>query len=159
MTAGKRAAANSIGGSPQKQQQKTIKKEAKVIANKATKQTTPAQINNNKNSDFNPLDNILNEIDAFDTTNKPKPKKKRQKAPKIGYLKLLFKINTFFRESNWDWRRDWTMFKSTIAIAIYADAKPNKAFEPNGITKTGTGQYNGSTLFTPRRFDGTNIGL
>lgn len=90
LTVLKNATAISIGGSPQKQQQKPIKKESKVTANKTTKQTAPAQINNNKNSDFNPLDNILNEIDAFDTTNKPKPKKKRQKAPKIGYLHYYF---------------------------------------------------------------------
>uniref|UniRef100_A0A915MZE9 Uncharacterized protein n=1 Tax=Meloidogyne javanica TaxID=6303 RepID=A0A915MZE9_MELJA len=40
-------------------------------------------INNAAANEFNPLDNILNEIDAFDTSNKPKTKKKREKLIKI----------------------------------------------------------------------------
>jgi hypothetical protein len=65
---------------------KNVKKEpAEALA----AQTSAPPVDENRNNNgFNPLDNILSEIDAFDTSNKP-PKKKREKPPKIGLKKFL----------------------------------------------------------------------
>ena len=66
---------------------KRIIKKRKLIN---TKEENDSRLNHSPNinnvaaNEFNPLDNILNEIDAFDTSNKPKPKKKREKLIKIG---------------------------------------------------------------------------
>lgn len=72
----------TTSGSPRKQLRiESIKKEEKQ-----PQPIVPAPVNNNG---FNPLDSILNEIDAFDTSNKPKKKKQAKiKHIKIGILIL-----------------------------------------------------------------------
>ncbi|KAL7074186.1 hypothetical protein ACQ4LE_006884 [Meloidogyne hapla] len=65
---------------------KSVTKKRKLINIKEENDSSLNQSPNNNNvaaNEFNPLDNILNEIDAFDTSNKPKNKKKREKLIKI----------------------------------------------------------------------------
>ena len=66
---------------------KSVTKKRKLINIKEEIDSSINQSPNNNNiavNEFNPLDNILNEIDAFDTSNKPRNKRKREKMIKIG---------------------------------------------------------------------------
>jgi hypothetical protein len=67
---------------------KSVTKKRKLIGEENDGSINQSPNNDNAINKFNPLDNILNEIDAFDTSNKPKNKKKCEKLIKIGLKKF-----------------------------------------------------------------------